>query len=50
MLIYSFDLIIYKDEVKVWKFVDWQQCAAVMQRKAVTIMPNCSGGGDVVVA
>jgi hypothetical protein len=32
------------------KFVDWRQCAAVMQREAVTVMPNCSGGGNVVVA
>jgi hypothetical protein len=27
------------------KFVDWRQCAAVMQREAVTVMPSCSGGG-----
>jgi len=34
------------------KFVDWWWlwCAAVMQREAVTIMPNCSGEGNVVVA
>jgi hypothetical protein len=32
------------------KFVDWRQCAAVMQREAVTIMPSCSGAGNVVVA
>jgi hypothetical protein len=32
------------------KFVDWWQCAAVMQREAVTFMPSCSGGGNVVVA
>jgi hypothetical protein len=32
------------------KFVDWRQCAAVMQREAVTIMPSCSGGGNVIVA
>jgi hypothetical protein len=25
-------------------------CAAVMQREAVTVMPSCSGGGNVVVA
>jgi hypothetical protein len=31
-------------------FVDWRQCAAVMQREAVTVMPGCSGGGNVVVA
>jgi len=31
------------------KFVDWQQCTAVMQREAVTIMPSCSDGGNVVV-
>jgi hypothetical protein len=30
-------------------FVDWRQCAAVMQREAVTIMPSCSCGGNVVV-
>jgi hypothetical protein len=32
------------------KFVDWQQCTAVMQREAVTVMPSCSGGGNIVVA
>jgi hypothetical protein len=32
------------------KSVDWRQCAAVMQREAVTVMPSCSGGGNVVVA
>jgi hypothetical protein len=32
------------------KFVDWRQCAAVMQREAVTIMSSFSGGGNVVVA
>jgi hypothetical protein len=32
------------------KFVNWRQCAAVMQRKSVTIMPSCTGGGNVVVA
>jgi hypothetical protein len=31
------------------KFVDWQHCAAVMQREAVIVMPSCSGGGYVVV-
>jgi hypothetical protein len=25
-------------------FVDWRQCAAVMQREAVTVMPSSSGG------
>jgi hypothetical protein len=30
--------------------VDWRQCATVMQRVAVTVMPNCSGGDNVVVA
>jgi len=25
-------------------------CAAVMQRETVTVMPSCSGGGNVVVA
>jgi len=24
-------------------FVDWRQCAAVMQREEVTVMPSCSG-------
>jgi hypothetical protein len=32
------------------EFVDWRQCTAVMQREAVTVMPSCSGGGNVVVA
>jgi hypothetical protein len=32
------------------RFVDWWQCATVMQREVVTVMPICSGGGDVVVA
>jgi hypothetical protein len=32
------------------KFVDWQQCAAVMQREAVNVMPVCIAGGKVVVA
>jgi hypothetical protein len=31
------------------KFVDWRQCAAVMQREAVAVMPRYSGGGNVVV-
>jgi hypothetical protein len=31
------------------KFVDWRQFAAVMQRKAVTVTPSFSGGGNVVV-
>jgi hypothetical protein len=31
--------------------VDWGQCAAVMQREAVTVTPkSCGGGGNVVVA
>jgi hypothetical protein len=30
--------------------VNWQQGAAVMKRKAVTVMPSCSFGGNVVVA
>jgi hypothetical protein len=25
--------------------MEWRQCAAVMQREAVTVMPSCSGGG-----
>jgi hypothetical protein len=32
------------------KFVDWRQCAAVLQKEIVTVMPSRSGGGDVVVA
>jgi hypothetical protein len=31
------------------KFMDWRKCAAVMQREAVTVMPSCSGGGNVVM-
>jgi hypothetical protein len=31
------------------RFVDWWQCAAVMQREAVAVMQSCSGGGNVVV-
>jgi hypothetical protein len=27
------------------KFVNWRQCAVVMQRGAVTVIPSCSGGG-----
>jgi hypothetical protein len=37
-------------EGRLQKFVDWRQCAAVMQREALTVMPSCSGGGSVVVA
>jgi hypothetical protein len=32
------------------KFVDWWQCAAVMQREAVTVNASCSGESNVVVA
>jgi hypothetical protein len=32
------------------KFMDWRQCAAVMQREAVIVMPSCSDAGNVVVA
>jgi hypothetical protein len=32
------------------KFVDWKRCVAVMQREAVTVLPSCSGAGNVVVA
>jgi hypothetical protein len=32
------------------KFVDWRQCATVMQRETVTVMTSCNGGGNVVVA
>jgi hypothetical protein len=31
------------------KFVDWRQYAAVVLREAVTVMPSCSGGGNIVV-
>jgi hypothetical protein len=31
------------------KFMDWRLCAAVMKREAVTVMPSCNGGGNVVV-
>jgi hypothetical protein len=32
------------------KFVDWRQCAAVMQREAMTVMPICMGRDNEVVA
>jgi len=32
------------------RFIDWQQCTAVMQREVVTVMPSCSGGGNIAVA
>jgi hypothetical protein len=32
------------------KFVDWRQCAAVIQREVMTVMPSCSGGGNVIAA
>jgi len=32
------------------KYVDWRQCAAVTQSEAVTVMPSCSGGDNVVAA
>jgi hypothetical protein len=32
------------------KFVNWRQCAGGMQKEAVTVMPSCSGEGNVVVA
>jgi hypothetical protein len=32
------------------KLVDWRQCAAVMQREEVAVMPSCSGESNVVVA
>jgi hypothetical protein len=31
-------------------FVDWRQCAVVMQKEALTVMPSCSGGNNVEVA
>jgi hypothetical protein len=40
--------------LQVWgpfeKFVNWQQCATVMQRDAVIVMLSCSGRGNLVVA
>jgi hypothetical protein len=32
------------------KYMNWRQCAAVMQREAMTVMPNCSSGGNVILA
>jgi hypothetical protein len=32
------------------KFMDWRQCAVVMQREAVTVITSCSGEANVVVA
>jgi len=32
------------------KFVVWRQCATVMQREAMNVMPSCRDGGNVVVA
>jgi hypothetical protein len=32
------------------KFVDWRQCATVIQREAVTVTLSCYCGGNVVVA
>jgi len=32
------------------KFVEWRQSAALVQREAFTVVPSCSGGGNVVVA
>jgi hypothetical protein len=32
------------------KFVNSRQCAAVMQREAVIVMPSYCGGGNLVVA
>jgi hypothetical protein len=32
------------------KFVDWRQCAAILQREEVTVMPSYRGGGKVLVA
>jgi hypothetical protein len=31
------------------KSLDWWQYTAVMQREVVTVMPSCSGGGNIVV-
>jgi hypothetical protein len=33
-----------------WRFVDWRQCTTVTHRKAVTVIPSSSVGGNVVVA
>jgi hypothetical protein len=32
------------------KFMDWRQCAAVMQREAATVVPSYSCRSNVVVA
>jgi hypothetical protein len=32
------------------KFVDWRQCATVMQKEAVTLTRSCGCGVNVVVA
>jgi hypothetical protein len=32
------------------RFVYWGLCAAVIQKEAVTVMPSCSGAGNVVMA
>jgi len=29
------------------RFVDWRQFVAVKHREAMTVMPFCSGGGNV---
>jgi len=31
-------------------FVYWRQCAAVMHREGVIVIPSCNGAGNVVVA
>jgi len=31
------------------KFVDWRQYTAVMQREAMTVMPSCGSGDNIVV-
>jgi hypothetical protein len=43
-------IYIYIQTMPFAKFMDWRQCAAVMQREAVAVTPSCSGGVNVVVA
>jgi hypothetical protein len=32
------------------KFVNWRKCATVMRKEAMTVVPSCNCGGNVVVA
>jgi hypothetical protein len=45
-----YDMYIFSIRGPFEKFIDWRECAAVMEREAVVVMPCCSGGGNVVVA